>query len=140
MGKIQGSISPQDLLNEAFKARKAAHAPYSRFKVGAALLCADGSVYTGCNVENASFGLTVCAERVAVYKAVSEGRKNFSTLAVVADKPAPVQPCGACLQVLAEFNPKMDLIMVMGGRKGRPRSCRLDRLLPGAFRLKRGKS
>ncbi|MBN1893534.1 cytidine deaminase [bacterium] len=132
-------MDTQDLLKEAFKAREAAHAPYSRFKVGAALLCDDGSVFTGCNVENASYGLTVCAERVTVFKAVSEGRKKFAALAVVADTPEPVQPCGACLQVLAEFSPKMDLMLIMGGRKGKLKSCRLNQLLPGAFRLKRGR-
>jgi cytidine deaminase len=140
MGKIIKSIGAQDLLKEALQARKAAHAPYSRFKVGAALLCNDGSVFTGCNVENASYGLALCAERVAVFKAVSERRKKFTALAVVADTPEPVQPCGACLQVLAEFSPKMDLVLVMGGRKGKLRSCRLDQVLPGAFRLKRGRS
>jgi len=121
MGKIIKSIGAQDLLKEALQARKAAHAPYSRFKVGAALLCNDGSVFTGCNVENASYGLALCAERVAVFKAVSERRKKFTALAVVADTPEPVQPCGACLQVLAEFSPKMDLVLVMGGRKGKLR-------------------
>jgi len=140
MGKIIKSIGAQDLLKEALQARKAAHAPYSRFKVGAALLCNDGSVFTGCNVENASYGLALCAERVAVFKAVSERRKKFTALAVVADTPEPVQPCGACLQVLAEFSPKMDLVLVMGGRKGKLRSCRLDQVLPGAFRFKRGRS
>jgi len=136
MGKVRKAIDTQALLKEALQAKKAAHAPYSRFKVGAALLCNDGSVFTGCNVENASYGLTVCAERVAVFKAVSEGRKKFAALAVVADTPEPVQPCGACLQVLAEFSQKMDLVLVLGGRKGKLKSCRLDQLLPGAFRLR----
>jgi len=89
------------LVGKALEAREKAHAPYSKYKVGAALLAKSGAIYTGCNVENASYGLTVCAERVAICKAVSEGEKDFLAIAVVTSNGAP--PCGACLQVMAEF-------------------------------------
>ena len=94
----------QGLFNEAMKAAALAYAPYSRFHVGAALLADDGTVYTGCNVENRSFGLTICAERSAVVQAVSKGRRSFVALAIAApDSETPVGPCGACRQVLSEF-------------------------------------
>jgi cytidine deaminase len=89
------------LVGKALEAREKAHAPYSKYKVGAALLTKSGAIYTGCNVENASYGLTVCAERVAICKAVSEGEKDFLAIAVATSNGAP--PCGACLQVMAEF-------------------------------------
>ncbi len=89
------------LVGKALEAREKAHAPYSKYKVGAALLAKSGAIYTGCNVENASYGLTVCAERVVICKAVSEGEKDFLAIAVVTSNGAP--PCGACLQVMAEF-------------------------------------
>jgi len=96
-------MNPNELVNAATDALKHAHAPYSNYKVGAALLCADGTVFTGCNVENASFGLTNCAERSAVFAAVAAGQKNFEAIAIAASQtPAPF-PCGACRQVLAEF-------------------------------------
>lgn len=95
------------LFDAAVKASENAHCPYSRFHVGAALLTADGEIYTGCNVENASYSMTVCAERIAVFKAVSEGKTNFSAIAVAGsgdgDFSRNCPPCGACLQVLSEF-------------------------------------
>lgn len=91
----------ETLIKHALEAREKAHSPYSKYKVGAALLSRSGTIYTGCNVENASYGLTVCAERVAFFKAVSEGEKDFSGIAVATPNGAP--PCGACLQVMAEF-------------------------------------
>ncbi len=115
---------------DAIEARKQAYVPYSKFAVGAALLCADGSIYTGCNIENASFGLTNCAERTAIFKAVSEGKRDFVALAVVADTPNPCSPCGACRQVMAEFAiPKV----IMGNCEGDYTTCRLDELLPFTF-------
>ena len=98
-------MNPDELIEAARKALDHAHAPYSGYKVGAALLCADGTVFSGCNVENASYGLTNCAERTAVFSAVAAGHTEFSALAIAASKePAPF-PCGACRQVLVEFCP-----------------------------------
>jgi cytidine deaminase len=97
-------FSMEELFLEARKAAEAAYAPYSRFRVGAALLAEDGTVFSACNVENRSFGLTVCAERNAVFQGVSRGQRSFVALAIAAlDSPAPVGPCGACRQVLSEF-------------------------------------
>ncbi|HKW01456.1 MAG TPA: cytidine deaminase [Vicinamibacterales bacterium] len=91
------------LVSAARAAREHAVAPYSNFKVGAALLTRDGRIYSGCNVENATYGLTVCAERVALWKALSEGARDFTMIAVVADTAAPTAPCGACRQLLWEY-------------------------------------
>jgi len=96
-------VKAEGLLEAAAQAALKAHAPYSNFKVGAALLCADGEIFTGCNVENASYGLTNCAERTAVFSAVAAGRKDFVAMAVVADGQSVPYPCGACRQVLNEF-------------------------------------
>lgn len=99
------------LVESARVARLHAHAPFSRFQVGAALFAADGRVFTGCNVENATYGLTVCAERVAVFKAVSEGYRAFTRIAVVADTDEPTPPCGACRQILWEFGGDLEVIL-----------------------------
>lgn len=99
------------LIQAARDARERAVAPYSRFKVGAALETADGLIITGCNIENASYGLTVCAERVAMFKALSEGHRRFVRIAVVADTRAPTSPCGACRQVLWEFGRDLEVIL-----------------------------
>src|SRR5688572_16575219 len=98
-----------ELLPLAWAARDQAYAPYSRFQVGAALLGKSGRVYTGCNVENLSFGLTNCAERTAVFAAVTAGEREFVRLAIVADSKTPVSPCGACRQVLAEFGLNLEV-------------------------------
>src|SRR6059058_4688104 len=99
------------LLEAARAARLYAHAPYSKFQVGAALETADGVVVTGCNVENATYGLTVCAERVALFKAISEGHRRFTHVAVVADTADPTPPCGACRQLLWEFGGDLEVIL-----------------------------
>ena len=93
----------QKLIDRAIAAREKTYSPYSHFGVGAALVCEDGSIYEGCNIENASYGLTNCAERTAIFKAVSEGHTKFKALAVVADTEGPCAPCGACRQVISEF-------------------------------------
>jgi len=121
------------LIETAREAQKQAYCPYSGFRVGAALQGISGKIYTGCNVENASYGLTICAERVAVAKAVSEGEKNFAVLAVVGDGPGLTFPCGACLQVLAEFAP--DLLILLSDELGRIATFSLKELLPYSFAL-----
>ena len=99
------------LVAAARLARQNAHAAFSGFKVGAALETADGTIVTGCNIENATYGLTVCAERVAMFKALSEGHRNFRRVAVVADTDAPTPPCGACRQILWEFGGNLEVIL-----------------------------
>jgi len=126
----------KELIERAKKARENAYAPYSKFKVGAAILTEDGEVYTGVNVENASFGLTVCAERVALFKAVSVGKRSFKAIAVVADTEEPVPPCGACRQVLSEFG---DMEVIMANLKGDVKIARLRDLLPDSFKFEEGK-
>lgn len=93
----------EELVIAAWQARESAYAPYSRFTVGAAVMTNDGRIFTGCNVENLSYGLTMCAERVAIGAAVAAGARNFRMIAVVADTAVPISPCGACRQVMAEF-------------------------------------
>ncbi|MCS6817001.1 MAG: cytidine deaminase [Blastocatellia bacterium] len=124
-------MTDTELIAQAMAARALAYAPYSEFAVGAALLTADDRVFTGCNIENASYGLTVCAERVALFKAVSEGVREFSRIALVADTEALISPCGACRQVLWEFAP--DLIVVSANLKGQMRVHPLRGLLPEPF-------
>ena len=119
----------QALIAAARQARRNAYAPYSGFGVGAALRTRSGRVVTGCNVENASYGLTICAERVAVVKAVSEGERDFEVIAVVSRGGA--SPCGACRQVLSEFS--SDLRVILADLEGDGREFRLSELLPEAF-------
>lgn len=122
----------QELIQESIQAREKAYVPYSKFKVGAALLTKDGKVYTGCNIENASYGLTNCAERTALFKAVSEGDLEFSAIAVVADTAGPVSPCGACRQVMVELC-KPDTKVYLTNLKGDVQETTVAELLPGAF-------
>ncbi|MGB8657125.1 MAG: cytidine deaminase [Candidatus Zixiibacteriota bacterium] len=124
-------MTESELIKKAKDARLKAYAPYSHFKVGAALLTKTGKVHTGTNVENSTFGLTVCAERVAVFKAINKGDRDFVKIAVVADKNPPITPCGACRQVLAEF--ANDLEIVCANLKGRVERYTLKELLPDAF-------
>jgi cytidine deaminase len=120
----------RELLALAGEVRQRAHAPYSGFKVGAALLAADGMVYQGCNVENSSYSLTCCAERTAMFHAVSEGQSDFLAVAIAADGDA-VPPCGACRQVLSEFS--RDLTVILADADGKPRILSLTNLLPEPF-------
>jgi cytidine deaminase len=120
-----------DLLRAADAAAQLAHSPYSKIKVGAALLARDGVVYTGCNVENASYGLTLCAERVAMVKAVSAGAREFTTIAIATDQEKTLMPCGACRQFLHEFAP--ELTVVCQGSRGARATAKLSELLPRAF-------
>ncbi|MFI5181278.1 MAG: cytidine deaminase [Thermoanaerobaculia bacterium] len=125
------SSEKKTLVAAAAKARRHASAPYSRFKVGAALLSEDGRLFTGCNVESASYGLTVCAERTAVFKALSEGVRGFRAVAVVTAAGEPTAPCGACRQVL--WDQCRDIDVVMQTTRGRRVESRLAALLPHAF-------
>jgi cytidine deaminase len=122
------------LLEAALKARDQAHAPNSRFHVGAALEDVDGRIHTGCNVENASYGLTNCAERTAAFKAVSEGARKFRRIAVAADTSPLTPPCGACRQVLWEICGDIEIILV--NLKGESESIRLQDLFPRPFHAK----
>ena len=119
------------LIEAALDARKNAFAPFSHFQVGAALEDAAGRIHTGCNVENATFGLTLCAERVAVFKAVSEGARQFRRVAVVADTDTLTPPCGACRQILWEFCGDVEL--VLSNLHGKTETLRLKDLLPRPF-------
>ena len=125
-------MTDQELLNMAESARAFAHAPYSHYTVGAALLCEDGTVYTGCNIENASFGATNCAERTALFKAVSEGHRDFVRIAICGGKAGtrePCPPCGVCRQVLSEFcGPDFTILLT-------DKTTTLGDLLPLAFTL-----
>jgi len=119
------------LITAAKRVRENAHAPFSNFRVGAALRAKSGRIYTGCNVENASYGLTCCAERVAIFKAVSEGERGFEAIAVVADTDALTPPCGACRQIIWEFCG--DVPVIMANLKGKIEQETAAKLLPRAF-------
>lgn len=122
------------LARAARDAYRRSYAPYSKFRVGAALEARDGRVFTGVNVENSSFGLTICAERTAVARAVTDGVRGFRRIAVASSNGRFTYPCGACRQVLAEFAPNLEIVLV--GPRGRVRRTRLGRLLPKNFRLR----
>jgi cytidine deaminase len=119
------------LVEAALSVRENAHAPFSKFKVGAAVQDESGRIFTGCNVENATYGLTVCAERVAIFKAISEGARKFTRVAVVADTDLLTPPCGACRQILWEFCGDVEL--VLGNLRGQSETLRLGELFPRAF-------
>ena len=123
------------LISSAKTARKNAHAPYSNFAVGAAVLCENGKIFSGVNVENASFGLTICAERSAIFSAVSAGCRRIEAIAIVAEGGA--YPCGACRQVIAEFADDNAEILIVNAKGGLVAKTTLGELLPNAFRLMR---
>lgn len=127
-------MTDHELLNLAIKASERAYAPYSCFKVGAALECASGRIFTGCNVENGALGSTMCAERVAIFKAVSEGETEFTRIAIYGDGSDYCMPCGACRQVMSEFSRNMEILSANGA--GSYVSYRLDQLLPHTFKLR----
>ncbi len=125
----------RELIEAACRVRERSHSPYSQFRVGAALLGRSGTVYLGTNVENASFGLSNCAERTAIFRAVTDGETEFEAIAVCADGESPTPPCGACRQVLMEFGP--DLLVITAGERGADGPCTestVAGLLPEAFR------
>ena len=122
----------KELLEAALVARERAYAPYSKFLVGAAVRAESGKIYTGCNIENASYGLTVCAERNALFAAVGAGERKFTALCVVGDTEEPISPCGACRQVMAEF--KVPCI-ILANLQGDVKEYTLEDLLPYGFTL-----
>lgn len=127
-------MNKEKLIELANEARERAFAPYSKFKVGAALETDEGEFFIGCNIESASYGLTVCAERVAIWKAVSEGKKNFKTIAVVVDTEELTPPCGVCRQIIWEFC--HDIPVILANLKGKSEVIQMRELLPRAFDTK----
>ena len=125
-------IDLESLLQIAKAATVNAYAPYSGYQVGSAVLCADGSIFTGCNVENASYSLTICAERSAIFNAVNAGQQSFLALAIYADSTRNFPPCGACRQVISEFAPAIPVIF---GNQNGSTTTTMAELLPGAFSL-----
>ena len=138
MSQAKKDLSPkqrEELLRQATKVMQHAHAPYSNFRVGAAILTAKGEIFSGCNVENASYGMTNCAERTAIFSAVAQSGPDLEILAVavVNDHGVPCSPCGACRQVIYEFGPEA---MVFYQGKNGPKESHITELLPEGFRLK----
>jgi cytidine deaminase len=129
----EAEMEPCELVALARKAQQMAYAPYSNYRVGAALLTAGGQIYTGANIENASLGLTVCAERVAVFKAVTAGERQFQSIAITSSGADCLYPCGACLQVLAEFSATIKIFAT--NEKDEIREYYLSELLPQVFSL-----
>ncbi len=121
-------------MTEALAAREKAVAPYSGFAVGAALLSVDGTIHRGANVESVSYGLTCCAERVALFKALTEGQRAFRAIAIVARHDGGVMPCGACRQLLFEYAPDARVLVADAAKRGSIREFKVAALLPGAFR------
>lgn len=125
-------MNKEQLLEQSKVAREFAYVPYSEFKVGAALLAKDGTVYNGCNIENSGYSMTNCAERTAFFKAISDGVKEFAAIAIVADTEGPCSPCGACRQVMSEFCAP-DMPVYLTNLKGDVLETTVEQLLPGAF-------
>ncbi|WP_406944039.1 cytidine deaminase [Halobacillus sp. SY10] len=125
-------MESNQLINEAKKIREKAYVPYSKFPVGAALVTKDGTLYTGCNIENAAYPVTCCAERVAIFKAVSDGHDKFKELAVVADTKRPVPPCGSCRQVMSEFF-QSDVKIHTTNLHGDTKTFTMEEILPFSF-------
>ncbi|UZJ78512.1 cytidine deaminase [Fictibacillus sp. KU28468] len=123
------------LVDQAIKSRQKAYVPYSKFQVGAALLTENDLLFLGCNIENASFGMTNCAERTAIFKAVSEGEHTIKAIAVVGETEGPISPCGACRQVIAEFC-NTDTRIILANLKGDIKETTISELLPGFFSSK----
>jgi len=121
-----------DLAEAAEKAALKAYSPYSGFKVGAAIMTESGEIFTGCNVENSSYGLTVCAERIALFNAITAGYQKFSEIVIYTDTEKAFYPCGACRQVLAEFNPQLEVSVIWKNGK---ETMKIQDLLPNQFRL-----
>ena len=128
-------MTNQELIKRAEEMKQRAYVPYSNFPVGAALLCKDGTVFTGCNVENGAYSMCICAERTALVKAVSEGHRDFQSIAVTADTEEHCLPCGACRQMLIEFAPDMDVLCA--NKDGDYVSYKLHNMLAPAFQLKK---
>ena len=124
-------MSEHELMQKAIEMLDRAYIPYSHFPVGAALECEDGTVYTGCNIENSSFGLTICAERTAIFKAVSEGHRDFVRIVIAGRSEDYCVPCGSCRQVMREFAPELEVICLNG--KGEAKHYTLRQLLPESF-------
>ncbi|GKT13986.1 Cytidine deaminase, homotetrameric like protein [Aduncisulcus paluster] len=128
------SSHQKDLLTRAVTASKMAYCPYSHFSVGACVETETGDLYDGCNIENASFGLSICAERTAVFSAVAHGMKKIKTIAIVADTKGPVSPCGACRQVIAEFSDD-STVVILGNMEGTTAIMSIKDILPYGFEL-----
>lgn len=135
LGREPEGIAAGELVSMALEAQKHAYVPYSNFHVGAAVLADNGKVYTGCNIENASFGATICAERTAIAKAISDGAKKILAVAVSSDSEGPTQPCGICRQVMSEFC-TADMPLYLSNRNGDYQAFAFRELLPNQFYLK----
>jgi len=133
--RIMEGLSAREMVDMALRAQQHAYVPYSGFHVGAAVLADNGKVYTGCNIENASFGATICAERTAIAKAVSDGARRILAVAVSSDSEGPTQPCGICRQVMSEFCSE-DMPLYLSNRNGEYAEYAFRELLPNQFVLK----
>ncbi len=134
-GKKEMKEIYQKLIDQAKEARLKAYVPYSNFAVGSALMTENGTIFSGCNIENVSLGITICAERVTIYKAISNGFKSFKAIAIVGDTEEPCSPCGACRQVMIEFSPNMEVIMT--NLQNMIEIVKAKDLLPFAFKGKK---